>query len=150
MNKKIFFIFFIITVLSVSGLYVFIAVKDNIVPAKAAFGISPPFVDEEKLRAGQSVVDYITIMRSNIEKEMPVKVTLKAQGIDSWIELSPKNLIFKKGDSQVVLEIKITVPKNATTGIYKGKIFTTLGVDKKNGVAVALGGLINLNLRVIK
>jgi hypothetical protein len=149
-NKKIFFIFFIFTVLSISGFYVFVAIKDNTIQAKAAFGISPPYVDELKLHPGDSVVDYITIMRSNSEKEIPINMNLKALNIDSWLELIPKNLVFKKGDTQAILGIKINVPKDAKAGIYSGKLFTTLGPDKKNGVAVALGGLINISLRVIK
>jgi hypothetical protein len=150
MNKKIFFVIYIVTVLSVSTFYILTAINNSIVPAKAAFGISPPYIDETKLHPGDNVTDYITLMRSNTENEAPVSMTLKAPGIDSWIELSPKNLNFSKGKSHVILALKIIVPKEAIAGVYKGKLFTTLGQNKKNGVAVALGGLININLRVVK
>lgn len=117
--------------------------------AMAGFGISPPYLKNTQLTPGSKYEQTITLLRSSAEDELRAEVKINAPEIASWITIDKGNeFALPKGMVQVPMVITVNVPKNAELGNYKGSINVRIssGANAKNGVAIALGARIDVDL----
>ncbi len=118
--------------------------------AFAGFGISPPFIKNQQLVPGSKYDQTITLLRSSADEDLRAEVKVNAPQIASWITIDKGNdFILPKGEYQVPMVITINVPKDAELGNYKGNInikITSAGRDAKQGVAIALGARVDVDL----
>jgi hypothetical protein len=91
------------------------------------------------------------LMRNETKAEVNVSTFVSAGAMKPWIKIEPQPLVFKPGMDKVMLGIRISIPKNASPGYYRGKINIVLGNVKSTGqVGIMLGSLLDLNLNVVK
>lgn len=115
----------------------------------AGFGISPPYLKNSQLTPGSKYEQEIMLLRSSAEDELTAEIKINAPEIASWITLDKgTEFPLPKGQVQVPMLITINVPKNAELGSYKGSINIRIssGANTKNGVAIALGARIDVDL----
>lgn len=121
--------------------------------AHAGFGITPPYVKNERLSRGSTFEQQITLVRSDPVDDLDVKITMNIPGIESWFSVD-KGLDFTipKGVSQMPIVIRVSVPEDAAYQDYKGaiRIRTSSPVTQKTGsVSIALGAQIDVSLKVV-
>lgn len=119
---------------------------------RAGFGISPPYVFNDKLLPGSRHEQRISLVRSDAANQAKVVLQVSAPGFENWINLEPgAEFIFPQGEKQIYLTVKIDVPNDAEKKEYKGALTVSLIEERQSvegGAAVALGALIDLNLKV--
>ena len=120
--------------------------------ALAGFGITPPYVRNDTLRAGSEYTQEIIIVRSDPVEDLSAELTMNLPGIESWFSTDKgTKFILPKGESQVKLHITVRVPDDAKLGAYNGNIrirtFSTAAAS--TGVSLALGAQIDVNLKVV-
>jgi hypothetical protein len=116
---------------------------------QAGFGISPPYINNSQLTPGSRYEQQIMLLRSSAEDELKAEVKINAPEIASWITIDKgTEFPLPKGQVQVPMLVTINVPKNAELGNYKGSINVRIssGANTKNGVAIALGARIDVDL----
>lgn len=116
----------------------------------AAFGISPPYVKNQKLIPGSHYEQRIILSRSNPDENVQAKITLNIPEIENWFSVDPGfDFVLPQGESQFPMFIKVDVPKDAKFGTYKGYINVKVVPAKtEGGVAIALGAQIEVDLTV--
>lgn len=119
--------------------------------ANAGFGVSPPLIEEDKLVPGITLERIVYLVQGTPERDLQVKLEVDSSAKD-WISFPQGNPVtIPKGVQQYPLAVEIAVPDDAPLGIYKGTIrVTTVPVkaDEAGEVAIAIGGVVNLNLEV--
>jgi len=131
------------------AIFVLLLVLGQAKIALAGFGISPPYIKNTQLTPGSKYEQEITLLRSSAEDELTAEVKVNAPEIASWITIDKgTSFPLPKGQVQVPMLITINVPKNAELGSYKGSINVRIssGANAKNGVAIALGARIDVDL----
>lgn len=117
----------------------------------AGFGISPPYVSSENLMPGSHYEQSISLIRSDIEKEAKVIIQKDLGEISDWLKIENENdLVYKQGDTKVVMKVIVDIPRNAELKNYKGKILVSVpNTDQvAGGAAIALGAQIDVDLTV--
>lgn len=120
--------------------------------AFAGFGITPPYVRNDKLRPGSEYTQEIIIVRSDPVEDLNAELTMNLPGIESWFSSDRgSKFILPKGESQVKLRMTVRVPYEAELGSYNGNIrIRTSSLDgPQTGVSLALGAQIDVNLKVV-
>lgn len=115
----------------------------------AGFGISPPYLKNSQLTPGSKYEQQIMLLRSSAEDELTAEVKINAPEIASWITIDKgTEFPLPKGMVQVPMLVTVNVPKNAELGNYKGSINIRIssGANATNGVAIALGARIDVDL----
>jgi hypothetical protein len=131
------------------GIFAILLIFGYAKSVSAGFGISPPYVKNSQLTPGSKYEQQIMLLRSSAEDELTAEVKVTAPEIASWITIDKGNTFaLPKGMVQVPMLVTINVPKNAEIGTYKGSINVriTSGANAKNGVAIALGARIDVDL----
>ncbi|MCK4554531.1 hypothetical protein KAU19_06275 [Candidatus Parcubacteria bacterium] len=119
--------------------------------ALAGFGISPPKVIAHHLLAGSYFEQTVYLVQGFPEKELKVVVIIEDSEIKDWISVDKGNeFIIPAGVQQFPIKTQINVPNKAELGDYKGiiRIKTMLSDVQKGQVSIALGGRIDLDLKV--
>jgi uncharacterized membrane protein len=120
----------------------------------AGFGISPPYVINDKLTQGSYYEQKIILSRGNPEEDLKTEITIDVPEIENWISIEPgKEFILPKGEQQVPMIIKVDVPNNAEYKNYQGIIrvkTSSLNEPTDGKVSVALGARIDVDLTVGK
>ncbi|MCX6759227.1 MAG: hypothetical protein NT012_01540 [Candidatus Nealsonbacteria bacterium] len=120
----------------------------------AGFGISPPYVINDRLVPGAHYEQKISLSRSDPEEDLKVQVTIDAPEIENWFLIDRgKEFIFPKGEKLTYMVVNVDVPENAELKNYKGYIrvrVAPLGAIEAGQVAVALGARIDVDLTVSK
>jgi len=120
----------------------------------AGFGISPPYVINNKLIPGSHYEQRIGLSRSDPDEDLQVKVTMDLPEIESWISIDPgKEFIFPKGEKLIYMTVKVDVPEDAELKNYKGYIrvrVAPIEAIERGLIAVALGARIDVDLTVGK
>ena len=119
--------------------------------AEAGFGVSPPLIKEDRLVRGITFERVIYLVQGNPDREVPIEVTVDSD-IKDWISF-PQGMpiTIPQGVQQFPLVVKVEVPESAELGIYSGNIRITAvpnRADESGEVAIALGGLVKLDLTV--
>jgi len=120
---------------------------------QAGFGISPPYVSNEYLSQGSHYEKEIVLVRGEPNEDLQVELSVDVPGANDWFSFNKgTSFTLPKGEKQVPLVVKVDVPNNADFGEYKGKIniSTSSQEPSKGTVGIALGGDIDVKLKVIK
>ena len=119
----------------------------------AAFGVSPPWIENDHVKPGTNFVYVINLSASDLSSDMMVQTTLEGSPeIAKWFNVQNKdNIRLTTGKSLYPMYINVNIPEDAKTGEYKGKLKLAL-VDtngRPNGVTNLLGGNIAVDLNVV-
>ncbi len=118
----------------------------------AGFGISPPYILNDKLLPGSHHEQRITVVRSDDSKDDRIQVVINAPEIASWITLDPgADFVFPAGKKYMYLTAKIDAPSNAEKKQYKGTMAINLIESKEGqagGATVALGAQVDIDITV--
>lgn len=121
--------------------------------ASAGFGITPPYVYNDRLTRGTVYEQKITLVRSDPTDDLRAQVTMNLPEIESWFVIDRGNdFILPKGVTQVPIYVRVTVPDDAVFKKYKGAIrIRTSPVNETGGggVSIALGAQIDVAVEVV-
>jgi len=121
--------------------------------AHAGFGVSPSYVEEDRLVPGSYMEKTIYLVQGNPEVPVDVKVEVESKDIKDWFSFDQKEVFtIPEKVQQFPLTVKIQVPQDQALGSYKGAIRITT-VPRQEGaedgtVVIALGGQVNFNFVV--
>lgn len=119
----------------------------------AAYGVSPPWIENENIKPGSNFVYVINLSSNDLPSNMKVKTQLEGDPeIMEWLNVENKDkLALTTGQSMVPMSVNVSVPKDAKTGKYHGTLRTTLEAEESGheNVAVLLGGNIRIDLTVV-
>jgi hypothetical protein len=123
----------------------------NVHTAFAGFGITPPYVRNDKLTQGSSYTQEIILVRGDPVDDLKAEITLNVPGIEGWITIDKgTEFLLPAGSKQVPMRVTVTVPQNAAYERYQGNIrIRTVSPDPASGVSIALGAQIDVDLRVV-
>ncbi len=142
-NKKAILIF------SIASIILF-----SVNSALADFGISPPYVRNDKLIQGSHYEQKIILVRSDPTEDLKAEITIDVPGTEDWITIDKGlEFILPKGEKQMPIVVSVDVPKKAELGNYKGAIrvrTSSLKPPEEGTVAIALGGRIDVDLAVVE
>jgi hypothetical protein len=125
----------------------------------AGFGVSPAGIDEDRLVKGSVFERVIYFVQGTPDKDLNVIIEVDDTEIKDWITTIPSGrVVIPKGTQQFPVTVRVTVPKDARLGIYKGYVRATgapavevdpeTGAAVSTGVTIALGARAELNLAV--
>ncbi|MEN9412963.1 MAG: hypothetical protein RLZZ342_50 [Candidatus Parcubacteria bacterium] len=121
--------------------------------AHAGFGITPPYVTNDRLTRGTTFEQRITLVRSDPVDDLKVQITKNIPGIESWFEIDRGNeFIMPKGTTQMPIVVTVHVPQDAEYKVYTGAIrirTSSADVSSGGGVSIALGAQIDVSLTVV-
>lgn len=117
----------------------------------AGFGITPPYVRNDKLTQGSSYTQEIILVRGDPVDDLKAEITLNVPGIEEWITIDRgEEFLLPAGKKQVPMQVTVRVPNNAAYERYQGTIrIRTVSPDPASGVSIALGAQIDVDLRVV-
>jgi hypothetical protein len=119
----------------------------------AAFGVSPPWIENENLKPGSSFVYIINLSSNELSDDMVVNAKVTGdKEVSDWLSVPDSgNLVMTKGQVQVPMKVGLSVPANAKLGKYTGTLSLSLAPRSsgEGNVAVLLGANISVKLNVI-
>lgn len=123
--------------------------------AVAGFGVTPPRVLADRLVPGATITKTIYLVQGNPEQNLDVEATIESRDIKEWISIE-QGLAFTipRGVQQYPLNVTIVVPEDAELGEYTAAVRVRTKPEASavegggSGVAIALGGLIEINVTV--
>ncbi len=117
----------------------------------AGFGITPPYVRNDKLTQGSTYTQEIILVRGDPVEDLKAEITVNVPGIDDWIVIDKgTEFLLPKGEKQVPMKVTIRVPQSAAYERHQGSIrIRTLSPDPASGVSIALGAQIDVDVRVV-
>lgn len=125
----------------------------NIGIAYAGFGITPPYVSNQRLTRGTVFQQRIDLVRSDPTDDLTADITMNVPGAESWITIDRgQEFTMPKGVTDVPIVITVTVPSNAPYKSFGGVIRIRTSADASpagGGVSIALGAQIDVNLTVV-
>jgi len=119
--------------------------------AYAGFGITPPYVRNDKLTQGSSYTQEIILVRGDPVEDLKAEITVNVPGVNDWISIDRgTEFLLPSGEKQVPMRVTVNVPQDAPYERYQGVIrIRTLSPDPASGVSIALGAQIDVDLRVV-
>ncbi len=121
----------------------------------AGFGVSPAKIIETRLVKGSVLDRVVYFVQGTPDADLAITLSVDDGEIGSWISITPTdNVIIPKGIQQFPVTIRITVPRDAKTGIYKGFIrasarpVETLEQGSGSGVSIVAGAVATIELTV--
>lgn len=118
--------------------------------AHAAFGVSPPFVNADKLVKGATFEQTIYLVRDVGDTDLPIKGVLDLpEKVRSWVSIDPgTEFTIPQGVGQFPVKIKIKVPQDTELAAYSGKVVFTGNPTQSGQVTIALGAQVAINIVV--
>ncbi len=122
--------------------------------AFAGFGITPPYVNNDRLTRGTIYHQIINLVRSNPVDDLDTTITMNVPGADDWFSVDKgTKFVFPKGQTLLPITITVHVPANADYKEYKGaiRIRTAPQGTPPAGAAVtiALGAQVDVDIKVV-
>lgn len=121
--------------------------------AIAGFGITPPYLENERLTRGSVYEQRIMLVRSDPVDDLDVEITTNVPGVDDWISIDRgRSFKFPKDTTQMPIIITVKVPSNAEYKEYTGSIrirTAPSGQQPTGGVSIALGAQVDVDLKVV-
>ncbi len=119
--------------------------------AFAGFGITPPYVRNDRLTQGSTFTQDIILVRGDPVEDLKAEITLMTPGIEDWITIDRgTEFLLPKGEKQVPMRVTVRVPNDAAYERYQGSIrVRTVSPDPASGVSIALGAQIDVDIRVV-
>lgn len=121
--------------------------------AGAGFGISSPYVNNDRLVPGSHYEKEITLVRGDSYEDWNVEIRVDVPNANDWFSVDKgKEFIMPKGERVTKVLIIVDVPENTRFGKYQGKIIVrTNPLKTPSGVvSIALGAQVDVDLEVIK
>jgi len=120
--------------------------------ARAGFGISPPYVYNEKLNRGSTYEQKIMLSRGNPTEDLIATITIDPSEVSNWLTIKPSTqFLLPKGQQQVPMFVEVRVPANAAYKEYKGTIRVTTAPPvrpKDTQINIVLGARVDVDLTV--
>ncbi len=123
----------------------------NPASSRAAFGISPPFLNTDYLIPGVTYQQTIYLVQDQPNTDLGIHADLAIdQSIRNWITIDKGfDFVIPAGTRQFPVVVSVKVPNGASLGKYSGNItFTTIPATTGGQVAIALGANLAINLTV--
>ncbi len=119
--------------------------------AYAGFGITPPYVRNDRLTQGSTFTQDIILVRGDPVEDLKAEITVMTPGIEDWITIDRgTEFLLPKGEKQVPIRVTVRVPDTASYERYQGNIrVRTVSPDPASGVSIALGAQIDVDIRVV-
>jgi len=121
--------------------------------AYAGFGITPPYLKNDRLTHGTSFQQQITLVRSDPIDDLNVDITKNLPGFESWISIDKgTHFTIPAGVSQMPIIITVQVPNDAAYKVYQGAIRIRTSSARTSGssaVSIALGAQVDVALSVV-
>lgn len=122
--------------------------------AFAGFGITPPYVNNDRLTRGTVYEQRITLVRSDPDSDQKAEISMNIPGVESWFIVDRgTTFILPKGETQVPIIISVHVPADAEYTRHQGTIrirTSSTGADGGGaGVSIALGAQIDVDIKVV-
>lgn len=121
--------------------------------ANAGFGITPPYVNNDRLTRGTVYEQRITLVRSDPTDAQKVEISMNIPGVESWFTVDRgTTFIMPAGETQVPIFISVNVPADAEYTRHQGtiRIRTSSASDQPSGgVSIALGAQIDVDIKVV-
>ena len=119
----------------------------------AGFGITPPYVNNQRLTRGTVYEQKITLVRSDPVDDLKTTITMNIPGIENWFSIDRgTEFIFPKGTMQLPIVVTVRVPEDAEYKVYDGVIrIRTASADPQSGggVSIALGAQVDVDIEVV-
>jgi hypothetical protein len=120
----------------------------------AAFGVSPPWIENENLKPGSNFVYVINLSANELPDDMIVTPTFEgASEVAQWLTIQNQDsLVMPKGEKMVPMSVNVNIPADAKIGKYEGNLklsLTPKGNGNSKDIAVLLGSNIAIKLGVI-
>ncbi|MBU1015759.1 hypothetical protein KJ657_01580 [Patescibacteria group bacterium] len=119
----------------------------------AAFGVSPPLIENENLKPGSNFTYVINLSANGLSEDMTVYTEFDGDPeIARWVTVVNKDdLVMTTGQSMVPMSVNVNVPADAKVGEYKGNLSISIAPESShaNEVAVLLGGNAKIRLGVV-
>lgn len=121
--------------------------------AYAGFGITPPYINNDRLTRDSTFEQQILLVRSDASSDLAVEITMNVPGAQDWISADPgMKFTMPKGTTQMPITFTVHVPGNAEYKEYKGAIrirTSASGPQPAGGVSIALGAQVDVDLKVV-
>lgn len=118
---------------------------------QAGFGVTPPYVNNDRLMPGSHYEKTIYLVRGQPTQELTAELTIDALGFEEWITVE-QGLKFPlpEGVQQFPMKVAVDVPSDAAYGAYEGFIrVRVIPSSREEGtVATLLGARIDISLAV--
>ncbi len=125
----------------------------NVGVAYAGFGITPPYVNNQRLTRGSVFQQRIDLVRSDPTDDLTATITMNVPGAESWISIDRGDqFTMPAGETDVPIVVTVHVPSDAAYKDYSGAIrIRTASADAPagGGVSIALGAQIDVNMLVV-
>ncbi|MFM2330848.1 MAG: hypothetical protein RLZZ26_355 [Candidatus Parcubacteria bacterium] len=120
----------------------------------AGFGITPPYVRNDRLTRGTVYQQTINLVRSESSEALKVDITTNIPGADTWFSIDQGNeFTIPVGQTQAPMVITVHVPKDSPYEEYKGAIRVRTSPANPSasgtGVSIALGAQIDVDIKVV-
>ena len=122
--------------------------------AHAGFGITPPYVENDRLTRETVYEQKITLVRSDPTEDLRAQITMNIPEVESWFTIDQgREFILPAGAKQFPIVVRVTVPSDAEFKEYDGAIrIRTSPVNQDTsagGVSIALGAQIDVDIEVV-
>ncbi len=121
--------------------------------AYAGFGITPPYVNNQRLTHGTVFQQRIDLVRSDPTDDLTADITINVPGAENWITIDRgQEFTMPRGVTDVPIVVSVTVPSTAPYRNYGGTIRIRTSTSKApegGGVSIALGAQVDVNLTVV-
>lgn len=140
------FRYFIIVLLVLAGSFFFLPSHS----ARAAFGISPPFLNADHLVAGAKYTQVVYLVQDQPDEDLNIQANLQMDDpARSWISIDRGfNFVIPKGTRQYPVTITVNIPQGTGLGAYHGNLTFTTAPAAAGQVTIALGAQVAINLTV--
>ena len=117
---------------------------------RAAFGVSPPFLNADHLVKGSTYVQTIYLVQDNPSDDLAILADLDINDrIKKWfIVNNGDELLIPKGMRQFPVRVEVKIPKDAALGVYSGTLSFRTKPAQAGQVTIALGVEVAINLTV--
>lgn len=119
----------------------------------AAFGVSPPWIENNNLKPGSNFVYVINLSANDLPDNMLVEARFEGDPeIAEWLTvLNKEKLIMSTGQNIVPMSVLMNIPENARLGRYEGNLRLSLVPQSKpvENIATLLGGNVAVKLNVV-
>jgi hypothetical protein len=119
----------------------------------AGFGITPPYVRNDRLTRGTVYEQRITLVRSDPIDELKAEISMNIPGVEAWFTVDRGNtFLLPAGETQVPIIISVRVPEDAEYMKHQGTIrirTSSSGKQPGGGVSIALGAQIDVAIEVV-
>jgi hypothetical protein len=121
--------------------------------AYAGFGITPPYVQNDRLTRGTTFEQHITLVRSDPVDDLKVQITMNLPGVESWFSVDKGNeFVMPAGVSQMPIVVTVHVPPDAAYESHTGAIrirTSSASAASSGAVSIALGAQVDVAITVV-